>query len=432
MGPSGGASMSSAVFQPPGQAEAANMLSGLFNPLYNTAISGQTPGAWAYPQAQSYVPTGNNVANQWLVPGTPGTPASDAAGLAYGTATNAYNNYLPLYGDLYNQIPGLTAGAAGGLDYLPQVMGNAFSPYYGGMVGATADNPLYPQAMTGAAQGAAYGARGAQNMMNQAGSIYSQGFDPQAALYGRSQQQLLDKSNAVNAMSGVAGSPYGASTTANALGNFDINWENQQLQRQMQAAQATSPLYSGATNLAYGSAQLPNQVYMKQIGDVLAALAAQNQAGAQGASAYGSLLGASGQGLGQANNLSTGLTQALTSIGGQPYTTGATIGGNAQTSLGNQMGLLGQATQLGNQQFALPQMLIQDLMSYLTGGRAAAMDSANIGNMGFNQTASGIGGLLGGANTLFGRQGIMPLFGSVAAAPATGGLSLLGAPAAMS
>jgi len=416
--PGGG---SPSVFQPPGQQAAASMLGGLVNPLYQQAIGGQTPGAWAYPQAQGLYPQGFNQTTNYLTGSPTGDPTyqSMASGLATGSALNAFNNYLPLYGDIYNQVPGLAGAAGGALSYLPQIGANAFSPYYGQMVQATADNPQYAQALTGAAQGAAFGGQGAQNMLTQANAINQQAFDPRADLYGSLQQSALDRSNAINAMSGVAGSPYGAGVTSDALDNFDINWQNQQLGRQIQGAQATSPLYSGATNLAYGSAQLPNQVYMKQIADVLGALGAQNQAGAQGASAYGNLLGSAGQGLGQANSLAGGLTSGLTAAGGQPYSTGATIGGNALSGSSQLGQLLSGITGIGNQQYTLPQNLITDLMGYLTGGRQAALDSAQIGQMGFNQGAQGIGGLLGGANTLFGKSGIMPLFG--------GGSSILGA-----
>lgn len=431
MGPMGGGGSggggSANVFLPPGQGAAAGTLGDIVNPLAGLSMNAGagTPGGWAWPQAQSLYPTGFNATDLYLT-------NSPFAGQATGSAVNAYNNYLPMYGSIAGQVPSLAGAAGGALGYIPDLAGSAFSPYYGQMVSAAASNPLYPQAMTGAAQGAAFGGQGAQSMMNQAGAINTAGFDPQAALFGRTQQQLLDQSNAVNAMSGIAGTPYGASATSNALGNMDINWQNQQLGRQIQAANATSPLYSGATNLAYGSAQLPTQTYMGQINNVLQALKAQEEAGRLGASGIGSLLSAGGSGLGQANNLGTSLAQSLASIGAAPYSTGATIGGNAVSGLGNLQNLLSGAVNIGNNQFALPQQVISDLMQYMGLGQNASSISGQLGQMGFNQTAQGIGGALSGANTLFGRNGLMPLGGmfggpaNLAGAAAMPGFDTLG------
>jgi hypothetical protein len=174
------------------------------------------------------------------------------------------------------------------------------------------------------------------------------------------------------------------------------------------------------------SAGLPSGVYTSNIGQILQALDQRNKAGLLGASGFGSLLGSGGQGLGQANNLNLSGIGAQQQYGAAPYNTQAGIGANALSGLTN-------LTQLGNNQFALPQQSINDLMNYMTGGQNASALSANIGNLGFNQTAQGLGGLLGGANTLFGQNsllggsngifgtgGLGGLFGGGAGAGATG------------
>jgi hypothetical protein len=148
------------------------------------------------------------------------------------------------------------------------------------------------------------------------------------------------------------------------------------------------------------SAGLPSGVYTSNIGQILQALDQRNKAGALGAAGFSSLLGSGGQGLGQANNLNLSGIGAQNTYGAAPYNTQAGIGANALTNLTN-------LTQLGNNQFALPQQSINDLMNYMTGGRSASALSANIGDLGFNQTAQGLGGLLGGANTLFGNNGML-------------------------
>jgi hypothetical protein len=58
-------------------------------------------------------------------------------------------------------------------------------------------------------------------------------FDPQQALYGRTLQQVTDQTRSGEAARGVANTPYGAAAEGNALSNFNIDWQNQQLQREM-------------------------------------------------------------------------------------------------------------------------------------------------------------------------------------------------------
>ncbi|KUY70798.1 hypothetical protein [Burkholderia sp. RF4-BP95] len=80
---------------------------------------------------------------------------------------------------------------------------------------------------------------GGQNLMNM-------GLDPQSALYNRTRQQVTDQSNAVNSMYGLGSSGAGAGLTNQALSNFNIDWQNNQLQRAAQGLQA----YAGAANTA--------------------------------------------------------------------------------------------------------------------------------------------------------------------------------------
>ncbi|WP_146075188.1 hypothetical protein [Burkholderia anthinoferrum] len=86
-----------------------------------------------------------------------------------------------------------------------------------------------------------------QNSLLNAGmGVYNMGLDPQNALYNRTHQQVLDQSNAVNSMYGLGSSGAGAGLTNQALSNFNIDWQNNQLQRAAQGLQA----YSGAANTA--------------------------------------------------------------------------------------------------------------------------------------------------------------------------------------
>ena len=133
------------------------------------------------------------------------------------------------------------------------------------------------------------GAASLYNLGNQNASLVNpliqSGFDPQTQLYNQMYQQTLDQANAANAMSGVAG-PYAAGTINNATQNFNINWQNQQLQRELAAAQGVGGLttsagrgYSGAADLQGLGLQtlqtgtgLPYSTYQAQQGADLSAL----------------------------------------------------------------------------------------------------------------------------------------------------------------
>jgi hypothetical protein len=195
-----------------------------------------------------------------------------------GAANNAYGG-----------IGGLNQFGNIGSSILPQAQQTAQSlynnPYAGqGLQGA--------QGAAGLGQAAAYGGFGAgASLVPYANQIMQTGFDPQQQLYQRTLQQVQDQSNVNNAMAGVATSPYGAGLTNQATNNFNIDWQNQQLGRQAQAAGAAGQLdqtgvglmNQAPTTLAQSS-MLPYATY-SDIGQ------GQNQA-------LSSLLGLSGQGQG--------------------------------------------------------------------------------------------------------------------------------------
>ena len=282
------------------------MLGGGGSPAPATFSQGGNPA--------TYVPTAQPQADlqyQQLLQGFPTSPGATPAGFYYPQA-QAYANAYNLGADQLSA------------DAINSALNNAYVAQRLGLQGAPA------------LQGAGM-------------SLLNTGFDPQQALFNRTQGQVLDQSNVARAMSGTANTPYGASVNTNALSNFDLAWQNQQLARQAQAAGAAAPLLQAAPTLAATAGALPYNL--------------ENQ-----------------------------------------------IGNNIQTTLG-------QLTQLGNNQFALPQQLANDLQSYLQLGQAASQGALQGGNLGFNQTAQGIGGLisgLGGINNLTGgglTSGLGSLFG---------------------
>ena len=160
------------------------------------------------------------------------------------------------------------------------------APQLGAIANNVVNNPYYSQAMTGA-QGAASAATGQvapqqlqsaqdlsalSSLAGTQGQNYANtdsgyipitsnpelaaglqtlmtGFDPQNALYNQQQQQNLDQQNAIQSMSGTAGSPYGAGLTSQSNQNFNINWQQQQLARQIAALGA----YDSASSTAAGN-----------------------------------------------------------------------------------------------------------------------------------------------------------------------------------
>ena len=164
--------------------------------------------------------------------------------------------------------------------------------------------------------------------------------DPQNALYSQLQNQNQQQNLAMLGQSGVAGTPYGQGVAGQQNTNFNIDWQNQQLQR-----------------------------------------------AATGAGAAGSLLGS----IGKYTNTGLGQMQQGAAL---PYQT-------SQGITGNQLGLLGQAGQQGALASQTPQMQIQDYLNYLsgaTGQQGANNQTAQIGlnqaGMGFNQSQA-LGSQLG-------------------------------------
>jgi len=161
-------------------------------------------------------------------------------------------------------------GAWSGIANLPgQQYPSQFAPQFASIAQSLANNPYAQMFQQGAnnispiGQGVSMGAIGAGQNFSQAGqsqipyaqSIMNTAFDPQNALYQRTQQQLVDQTRAGQAARGVATTPYGAAGESDALRKFDIDWQNNQLGRQALGGQAASGLLtSGLQTTAGGSA----------------------------------------------------------------------------------------------------------------------------------------------------------------------------------
>lgn len=374
----------------------------LVDPMINASLAGSTPG-------QTFYPTAQDVGQKFLFGGQAGSPFDE--GVSRGTnavldaSSYGVDRLFPMGSA---NASALSAAGSAALPYASTALTQGFDPRYGQAITDIQNNPYYAGALSGATTAAGQGATGASSLMRGADALMASGFDPQQALFNRSQQRLLDQSNAVNAMSGVSGTPYGAGLTTGALSNFDIDWANNQLARQSAAARAAAPLYEAAPTLGARSAALPSSVYSGQIGDVLGALSSRNQAAGQGAAGFGSLYGGVGSGLTGAQNLGYGAANQLSTLGQAPYNFNSLVGSNAMQGLGN-------TVSIGNQQYLIPQQAVNDLESYMRLGQSASGISGQLGNLGLQQygnAMSGLGSLAGmGSNLLFGNQGLSGALG---------------------
>jgi hypothetical protein len=265
-----------------------------------------------------------------------GSLAGGIGGMVNGNGQGG-NAYVPVnQGAVDNYWSGgiaqMSNNAGLGNTYANQIANN---PYAAGMqqgaglTGQYYTGTLAPQLQAGASQ--LYG--GAVGGMPYARSILQTGFDPQHALYHQLQQQNEQQTMALEAAQGVSNTPYGAGTTAASNSNFNINWQNQQLQRQAAAMQAYGG-YMGQMGNTFGQAGelgnaagqaymtgygLPYQTYNNQrLGEMSAYNDASNMYGAMGAQADKYLnVGQAGQlaGWGQNQAYGAGIGQGLQGLG---------------------------------------------------------------------------------------------------------------------
>ncbi len=250
-------------------------------------------------------------------------PSTIPAANAVMTGTSELQSYNPLFSNL-NQLGGQT---------LASIYANpGAGGFTGGAVRAGTLGMDAALAQYGLGQGlAGYG-----------GHVMNTAFDPQNALYARTLQQLQDQTRAGQAARGISMSPYGGGLENQALSNFNIDWQNQQLQRQLSGLQGAGGAYQtgaglmgGAAPMYYQAAGMPYNAYQQIYGDQFGGL--------------GQLAGLYGQGL-QAANLPLQNYLAYMNAGLNASQSGANYGLNA-ANLGLQQAQMGfnQSQTMGQQ-----------------------------------------------------------------------------------
>lgn len=241
-------------------------------------------------------------------------------------------------------------------------------------------------------QAGAYGQQAAlsgqqqQNLYNAGNQVYQTAFDPQNALFNQTQQQLTEQVNAGQAMRGLGNSAVGGQEYNQAMQNFDISWQNQQLARQAQgagamaqasqaggaqgqltganlAAQAGAYGTAGGYEQQQGQVPLSAQQYAAQQPGVVGQQYAQQMAGLQGLNATNMNQAQAYMGMGQAASMN-----AYNQYAGQQAV-------NAQNTAA--------ASQLGYQVGSNPAVGNWLNTNIFGGGNASGQSMANSGN--YNQ-----------------------------------------------
>jgi hypothetical protein len=265
---------------------------------------------------------------------------------------------------LPSPLPGASGAAQSGLSGIGNLgQYNLYGPNIGqasqisqGMV----NNPYTANYQSGAGVAGGLGQQAGMNAFGAGGSLYGAGqqvmqtaFDPQSTLYNYLQNQNMQQANAQNAMSGVANTPYGAGVADQSNQLFNMNWQNQQLGRQIAGLGAAGGAYGQGAGLQSGGvgeylqgAALPYGTFNTIGGNQLGALSGLGQFGAAGqgvaqtpiqdyvnyaTAAQGSNIGLGQLGLNQAQ-LGFGQNQAI----GQGI--GSGLGGLAGMGWGSQFG----------------------------------------------------------------------------------------------
>jgi hypothetical protein len=87
-------------------------------------------------------------------------------------------------------------------------------------------------------------------------NLMALGNDPQSALYNRTKDQLTQQTLANLSNAGIATTPYGQSTLGNVMSNFNIDWQNNLLNRALAGDQGAMAMLQGAGGMASGAMNL--------------------------------------------------------------------------------------------------------------------------------------------------------------------------------
>lgn len=175
--------------------------------------------------------------------------------------------------------PGMDAVSGNVTNQIGQNLNNnvpgQLMPQYQQLIAMLNNNPGAAGFLQGAGQAGSYGSAAAGNasqggdyLSMLAHAIGGQAFDPQNALYGRTQQMLQEQTRASNEARGINNTPYGAGVENKSMSDFNIDWQNNMLQRMIGGGTAAGNLMNSGVNLSamapglqYQAGQMPYQAF---------------------------------------------------------------------------------------------------------------------------------------------------------------------------
>lgn len=160
--------------------------------------------------------------------------------------------------------------AIGGLEAMPNYAANAANSANSGLAAFSGNGGYDPSATVN------YGntiSQMPQTYLPYADTLLREGFNQNNDVYGRAAHNLTEQVRASQGARGIQTSPYGAGLENEALGNFNLDWENAQLGRMSQAMGSALPAYAQAgQQMGYGQAvaqsvpQLGNDMFKTAAG----------------------------------------------------------------------------------------------------------------------------------------------------------------------
>lgn len=290
----------------------------------------------------------------------------------------------------YNAISGINSNnpyAANAGNY-QGVLNQSLANPYAAPAQSSANAAGGQLATTGAQGGNASTAvnAGAMSLLPFVSQVENTAMDPQSALYKRTLQQVQDQTGVSNAQNGLTNTPYGAGVQNQALSNFNIDWQNNQLARQTQGLQAVGQGVNQAGTAATTAQNLG-----------AAAAGATTQAGQVPLQAYNTNL--------------QNVQQALNNYG-QSTTAGNT---NTQTAVADLLNYMGLGAQQSNAQANFTQ---QNYTNQLNAANATNQGISSLVNSMLGGLNAGGGAFSSGYNQA-GANSLSASSGFVNSAPST-------------
>ncbi len=353
-----------------------------FNQNYNT-IQGLLPSYYGniQPQSQSAL---NSVLNDPYA-----VKYQDAANNLASSGQTGYNNNTAMANSLnpannanYQTLQGLLPS------YYSQIQPRAQQS-----LDAVYNDPYAAQYQTAANNVAQQGQNVGNQDIGMANQIYQTAMDPQSALYARTLQQIQDQTRAANAAAGIGTSAAGVGLENQATGNFNIDWQNQQLNRQLSGAQGAGNISSQGMGILQNTYNLPYQASVNIPANQQAALAQYGQ----NAALYPAALSQQMQNQSQLSQMSGNVQNQglgmLQSTYQAPYQASVAIPQNQQQAISQ------YASNVGAYPMALGNQMNQ-AANYMGMGQSAQNQAFNQGfqnSQAQNQQAANIGSGIGGA-----------------------------------